>query len=58
MTKRLLKIAKYNKATIDFVIELLFDEAYLTIKDAFLLGIKFIMPINLLKIGSKNTSSS
>ena len=58
MTKRLLKIAKYNKSTIDFIIELLFDEAYLTIKEAFLLAIKFIMPINLLKIGSKNTSSS
>lgn len=58
MTRRLLNIAKYNKATIDFVIELLFDEAHLKIKDAFLLGVKFIMPINLLKIGSKNTSSS
>ena len=58
MTKRLLKIAKYNKATIDFVIELLFDEAHFKIKDAFLLGIKFLIPINLIKIGSKNTSSS
>ena len=58
MTKRLLLIAKYDKATIDFIIELLFDEAYLTFKELILLGIKFVMPLKLLKLGLKKTSSS
>jgi len=58
MTKRLLLIAKYNKATIDFIIELLFDEAYLTVKELIFLGIKFVMPLKVLKLGLKNTSSS
>ncbi len=58
MTKRLLNVAKYNQHTIDFIIELLFDEAHLTLKELFLLTGKFLLPINLLKIGSKNTSST
>lgn len=58
MTRRLLLIAKYDKATIDFIIELLFDEAYLTFKELILLGIKFVMPLKLLKLGLKKTSSS
>ena len=58
MTKRLLLIAKYDKETIDFIIELLFDEAYLTFKELILLGIKFVMPLKLLKLGLKKTSSS
>ena len=37
MTKRLLNVAKYNQHTIDFIIELLFDEAHLTLKELFLL---------------------
>ena len=58
MTKRLLNVAKYNQHTIDFIIELLFDEAHITLKELFLLTGKFLLPINLLKIGSKNTSST
>ena len=58
MTKRLLNIAKHNQHTIDFIIELLFDEAHLSPKELLLLIGKLLLPINLLKIGSKKTSST
>ena len=56
MTKRLLNIASLDQHTIDFVVELLFDEANLTIKEIFLLGFKFIMPLNILKLLSKTSN--
>ena len=55
MTKRLLNIASLDQHTIDFVVELLFDEANLTIKEILLLGFKFIMPLNILKLLSKTS---
>jgi len=56
MTKRLLTIASLDQHTIDFVVELLFDEANLTIKEVFLLLIKFLLPLNILKLLKKRTS--
>ena len=56
MTKRLLNIASLDQHTIDFVVELLFDEANLTIKEILLLGFKFIMPLNILKLLSKTSN--
>jgi flavin-dependent dehydrogenase len=50
MTQRLLSVASIDQHTIDFVVELLFDEARLTIKEVFLLGIKFLSPLWLLRI--------
>ena len=55
MTKRLLNIASLDQHTIDFVVELLFDEANLTTKEILLLGFKFIMPLNILKLLSKTS---
>ena len=56
MTKRLLNIASLNQHTIDFVVELLFDEANLTTKEILLLGFKFILPLNILKLLSKTSN--
>jgi len=56
MTKRLLNIASLDQHTIDFVVELLFDEANLTIKEILLLGFKFILPLNILKLLSKTSN--
>ena len=56
MTKRLLNIASLDQHTIDFVVELLFDEANLTTKEILLLGFKFIMPLNILKLLSKTSN--
>jgi len=56
MTKRLLNIASLDQHTIDFVVELLFDEANLTTKEIFLLGFKFILPLNILKLLSKTSN--
>ena len=56
MTKRLLNIASLDQHTIDFVVELLFDEANLTIKEILLLGFKFIMPLNILKLLIKTSN--
>ena len=50
MTKRLLSIASTDQHTIDFVVELLFDEANLTVKETLLLVIKFFLPLNILKL--------
>jgi geranylgeranyl reductase family protein len=50
MTQRLLAIASIDQHTIDFVVELLFDEARLTIKEVLLLGSKFLLPLWLLKL--------
>jgi len=50
MTQRLLAIASIDQHTIDFVVELLFDEARLTIKEVVLLGSKFLLPLWLLKL--------
>ena len=50
MPQRLLAIAAIDQHTIDFVVELLFDEARLTLKEVFLLGTKFLCPLWLLKI--------
>ena len=58
MTKRLLKIASVDKNTINFVVELLFDEARLTIKETFLLTFKFILPFKTLKFFSKSPTFS
>ena len=58
MTKRLLRIASVDKNTINFVVELLFDEARLTIKETFLLTIKFILPFKTLKFFSKSPTFS
>tara|TARA_B100000902_G_scaffold104939_1_gene107100 strand:+ start:2139 stop:3410 length:1272 start_codon:yes stop_codon:yes gene_type:complete len=49
MTQRLLAVASIDQHTIDFVVELLFDEARLTLKEVILLGSKFLMPLWLLK---------
>ena len=49
MTQRLLAVAAIDQHTIDFVVELLFDEARLTLKEVFLLGGKFLLPLWLLK---------
>ena len=49
MTQRLLAIASIDQHTIDFVVELLFDEARLTLKEVFLLGTKFLCPLWLLR---------
>ncbi len=56
MTKRLLNIASLDQHTIDFVVELLFDEANLTTKEILLLGFKFILPLNILKLLSKTSN--
>ena len=37
-----------------FVVELLFDEAYLTLKEVFKIAYKFILPTKLLVLSSKN----
>ena len=49
MTQRLLAVASIDQHTIDFVVELLFDEARLTVKDVILLASKFMTPLWLLK---------
>ena len=54
MTKRLLRVASNDQDTIDFVVELLFDEAYLTLKEVFKIAYKFIIPTKLLVLSSKN----
>ena len=56
MTKRLLAIASADQHTIDFVVELLFDEANLTLKETILLILKFLMPINILKLLNKTSN--
>ena len=54
MTKRLLKVASKDQDTIDFVIELLFDEAYLTLSEVIKISYKFLIPTKLLAFISKN----
>ena len=54
MTKRLLKVASNDQKTIDFVVELLFDEAYLTFSEVIKITYKFLLPTKLLKFLSKN----
>lgn len=54
MTKRLLKVASNDQDTIDFVVELLFDEAYLTLTEVFKITYKFLIPTRLLAFISKN----
>ncbi len=54
MTKRLLKVASNDQETIDFVIELLFDEAYLTLSEVIKITYKFLIPTKLLAMISKN----
>ena len=54
MTKRLLRVASNDQDTIDFVVELLFDEAYLTFKEVIKIAYKFVLPSKLLTISSKN----
>ena len=54
MTKRLLRVASNDQDTIDFVVELLFDEAYLTFKEVLKIAYKFVLPSKLLTISSKN----
>ena len=54
MTKRLLRVASNDQDTIDFVVELLFDEAYLTLKEVLKISFKFIIPSKLLSLNSKN----
>ena len=54
MTRRLLKVASKDQDTIDFVIELLFDEAYLTLSEVIKISYKFIIPTRLLAFISKN----
>ena len=49
MTQRLLAVASIDQHTIDFVVELLFDEARLTLKEVILLASKFMTPLWLLK---------
>ena len=49
MTQRLLAVASIDQHTIDFVVELLFDEARLTVKEVILLASKFMTPLWLLK---------
>ena len=58
MTKRLLKIASVDKNTINFVVELLFDEARLTIKETFSLALKFILPFKTVRFFSKSPAFS
>ena len=58
MTKRLLKIASVDKNTINFVVELLFDEARLTIKETFSLAFKFILPLRTVRFFSKSPAFS
>jgi hypothetical protein len=53
MTKRLLKVAANDQDTIDFVVELLFDEAYLTLIEVFKITYKFLIPTRLLAFTSK-----
>ena len=54
MTKRLLKVASNDQDTIDFVVELLFDEAYLTFGEVVKIMYKFLLPSKLLSLVSKN----
>ena len=54
MTKRPLKVASKDQDTIDFVIELLFDEAYLTLSEVIKISYKFLIPTRLLAFISKN----
>ena len=54
MTKRLLKVASNDQDTIDFVVELLFDEAYLTFGEVVKIVYKFLLPSRLLVLLSKN----
>ena len=54
MTKRLLKVASNDQNTIDFVVELLFDEAYLTFGEVIKIVYKFLLPSKVLKLLSKN----
>ncbi len=56
MTKRLLAIASTDQHTIDFVVELLFDEANLTLKEAILLILKFLIPLKILKLLNKTSN--
>ena len=49
MTQRLLAVASIDQHTIDFVVELLFDEARLTLKEVIILASKFMTPLWLLK---------
>ena len=58
MTKRLLKIASVDKNTINFVVELLFDEARLTVKETFSLAFKFILPFKTLRFFTKSPAFS
>ena len=58
MTKRLLKIASVDKNTINFVVELLFDEARLTVKETFSLAFKFILPFKTLRFFTKSPTFS
>tara|TARA_B100001248_G_scaffold125126_1_gene93883 strand:- start:1482 stop:2747 length:1266 start_codon:yes stop_codon:yes gene_type:complete len=54
MTKRLLKVASNDQNTIDFVVELLFDEAYLTFGEVIKIVYKFLLPSKVLMLLSKN----
>lgn len=54
MTKRLLKVASNDQNTIDFVVELLFDEAYLTFGEVLKIIYKFLLPSKVLMLLSKN----
>lgn len=54
MTKRLLKVASNDQNTIDFVVELLFDEAYLTLGEVIKIVYKFLLPSKVLMLLSKN----
>ena len=54
MTKRLLKVASHDQNTIDFVVELLFDEAYLTFGEVMKIVYKFLLPSKVLMLLSKN----
>ena len=54
MTKRLLKVASNDQNTIDFVVELLFDEAYLTFGEVMRIVYKFLLPSKVLVMLSKN----
>ena len=54
MTKRLLRVASNDQNTIDFVVELLFDEAYLTFGEVMKIVYKFLLPSKVLMLLSKN----
>jgi hypothetical protein len=54
MTRRLLKVASKDQDTIDFVVELLFDEAYLTLSEVLKIGYKFLLPNKILSYVGKN----